>query len=503
MTGDNSAPADDRLCDLLIRGGDVIDGSGAPAVRADVAVRDGRIVAVGEMDAPAKCVIDAAGMAVTPGFIDVHAHDDAAVLATPMDFKLMQGVTTDIVGNCGAGLAPVEGQAGPAMPGIEIVLGPVPDPRWRSFSEYMQAVDDAHPAINVACLVPHGVVRNRVLGMSPRAPDAAELVEMRDHAAEGMAAGAVGLSTGLIYPPGSFARTDEIVEVARAAAGHGGVYVSHIRDEGEGLLEAVQEAITIGREAGLPVQISHHKAGGPVVWGKTADSIALIEAQRSAGLDITFDVYPYTAASTILSAFARAGLERLDPDSVLVASTRARPEWEGKTLTQIGGLLDLPWADATRRVLAEEPAAVAIFYLMDEADVQRVLAHPLCMIGSDGIPSPTGKPHPRLYGTFPRVLGRYVRKERLFPLGEAVRKMTSLPARRFGLTGRGELREGFAADIVIFDPATIEDTATYEDPRQYPAGVEYVIVNGEVAAERGAQTEARAGRVLRRDRATV
>lgn len=314
-----------------------------------------------------------------------------------------------------------------------------------------------------------------------------------------MAAGALGLSTGLIYPPGIFARTREIIELAKAAAGAGGLYATHMRDEADNLLDSLAEAATIGREAGLPVQVSHHKASGRNNYGRTAESIRFIEEQCDAGLDITFDAYPYTAASTILAVMLNAP-EGATPEDVLVASVKEKREYEGKTIGQIAEMMDLPAEQAMLRVIQEEPAAVAVFFIMDEADVQRVLAHPLCMVGSDGIPSPTGKPHPRLYGTFPRVLGHYVRDERLFSLEEAVRKMTGLPARRFGLRDRGELREGWAADIVIFNPATIADIATYEDPRRYPQGIEYVIVNGQVAAERGKQLAPRAGRLLRRGR---
>ncbi len=500
-------PGSGEPFDLLIRGGSVVDGTGSPAFPADVAVRSDRIAAVGEVAGPARRVIEARGLVVAPGFIDVHAHDDAAVLATPaMDFKLMQGVTTDIVGNCGAGVAPADD----AFPdyfraGVANVLGPLPEQRpdgrpsvpWRSFGEYMAAVDEARPALNVGCLVPHGVVRFAALRLERRSPGAGELAAMREMVDEAMAAGALGLSTGLIYPPGSFAETEEIIELAKVAAAAGGVYASHIRDEAERLLEAVAEAVEVGRKAGLPVQISHHKAGAPPIWGKTKESIAFIEKERQEGMDITFDVYPYTAGSTVLAAIAGAGRE-YDTDTVLVASVSGRREFEGKTLTELAALLGVEPREAAARVLSEEPAAVAVFFCMDEADVQRVLAHPLCMIGSDGIPSASGKPHPRLYGTFPRVLGRYVREEGLLGLEEGVRKMSGLPARRFGLKERGELQEGWLADVVVFDPRTVADRATYQEPRQYPAGVEYVIVNGEVAAEGGRQTAARAGRVLRR-----
>jgi N-acyl-D-amino-acid deacylase len=488
----------EKSYDLLIRGGTVVDGTGAPGVRADVAVDGGRIAAIGApSNEPAVRTIDAAGRIVAPGFIDVHAHDDAAVLTTPMDFKLMQGVTTDIVGNCGAGIAPHNPERG-SVPAISMVLGEIGEASWRSFGEYMAAVERARPAVNVACLVPHGVVRYAAIGMDMRAPAPGELDEMREHVREGMAAGAVGLSTGLIYPPGRFAETDEIIECAKEAAAQGGVYVSHIRDEGERLMEAVEEAVRIGAEAGLPAQISHHKASGEKSWGRTRDSISYIEGRRAAGQDVTFDVYPYTAASTVLSAFI-VQPEGADPDSVLLASVPGRPELEGKTLRQAAEELDLPVEDATSSILRAAPGAVAIFFTMDEADVQRVVSHEMCMIGSDGIPTPGGKPHPRLYGTFPRVLQKYVREERLLSLEEGVRKMTSLPARRFKLGKRGELREGWSADIVVFDAGAIADVATYEEPRQYPAGIDYVIVNGTVAAESGRQAERHAGTLVRRE----
>ena len=486
--------------DLLIRGGTVVDGTGSPGLRADVAVDGERIAAIGDLAGEAAVrEIDAAGRIVAPGFVDVHSHDDAAVLTTPMDFKLMQGVTTDIVGNCGAGIAPRKPERG-LVPAISMVLGEMGEATWRSFGEYMAAVEKSEPAINVACLVPHGVLRYAAIGMDTRPPAPGELDEMREHVREGMAAGAVGLSTGLIYPPGRFAETGEIIECAKEAAALGGLYVSHIRNEGERLMEAVAEAVRIGAEAGLPAQISHHKASGARSWGRTKDSIAYIDERRAAGQDVTFDVYPYTAASTVLSAFI-AQPEGADPDSVLLASVPGRPELEGKTLRQAAKALDLPVEDATAAILRNSPGTVAVFFTMDEADVQRVLSHEQCMIGSDGIPTSGGKPHPRLYGTFPRVLGKYVREERLLTLEEGVRKMTSLPARRFKLGRRGELREGWCADIVVFDAGTIADTATYEEPRQYPAGIDYVIVNGIIAAEDGRQAERHAGTLIRRETA--
>jgi N-acyl-D-aspartate/D-glutamate deacylase len=485
--------------DIIIRGGTLVDGTGAPGRRADVAVRGDRIAALGDLvDADAARVIDATDRVVAPGFIDVHSHDDAACLTSPLDFKLMQGVTTDIVGNCGAGVAPAFPGGGRGLPGVELVLGPLPPASWSTFGEYMDVVEAARPAINIGCFVPHGIVRFKHLGMDRRAPDAAELASMQADVDEGMAAGALGLSTGLIYQPGTYAETDEVIALASVSAKHGGMYMSHIRNEAEALIEAVEEALTIGREAEARVQISHHKAAAPEVWGKTADTIRMIESARDAGVDVAFDAYPYTAGSTILAA-AQAVRREIDPDAIVVASTQSHPEYEGRSLRQIGEMvgLDEPH-EIVRRVLSEEPTAVAIFHSMHEDDVRRVLSHPLCMVGSDGIPTPTGKPHPRLYGTFPRVLQRYVREEGVLSLEEVVRKMTSLPADRFQLAGRGRLKEGSFADVVVFDPQTIEDVATYESPRQYPKGMDYVLVNGAVAAEGGRQVSTNTGRLLRR-----
>ena len=483
--------------DVLIRGGTVVDGTGAPRARADVAIRGDRIAAIGSLaDAEASRVIDAGGLTIAPGFIDVHSHDDAACLTTPLDFKLMQGVTTDVLGNCGAGIAPYNPKQ-PANMIVGNVLGEMPEATWRTFGEFMRVVEQANPAINVACLVPHGAVRYATLGMKSRAPSDAELDQMREHIDEGMAAGAVGLSTGLIYPPGAFASTDEVIECAKIAAQHGGVYVSHIRNEGDRLIEAMEEALHIGKQGELPVQVSHHKAGSPAVWGKVRETIAMMDARRAAGQDVTFDVYPYTAASTVLSAFAAAA-EGLDFDLVLLATVPGHEELEGKTLRESSDILGVPAEQAASRILRDSPGTTAIFFLMNEDDIRIVISQPECMIGSDGLPTPGGKPHPRLYGTFPRVIQRYVREEAVLSLEEAVRKMTSLPADRFKLAGRGRIAEGAFADLVVFDPAKIEDVATYDEPRQYPTGIEYVLVNGNIAAESGRQAERSSGRLLRR-----
>jgi N-acyl-D-amino-acid deacylase len=489
--------------DLLIRGGRLIDGTGAPARAADLAVAGGRIAALGTIEGEAAAVIDAAGLVVCPGFIDVHSHDDVALINVPgLDFKAAQGVTTVVCGNCGAGAAPANERLQQFYRrGVEGILGPVEEFRWRSLGEFYQAVRAAQPTVNAAFLVPHGALRVAAMGWENRPPSDAELAAMKELLAEGMAAGAVGMSTGLIYPPGAFAETKELIELATVVAQYGGIYASHIRNEAAHLLEAVREAIRIGEETGLPVQISHHKASGPANWGMTEQSLPIIDEARARGLDVTIDAYPYTAASTALAAIAPRGrlAERMDPHDVMVASVKHQHQYEGKRLDEIASMMDLPVEEATSRLLREEEnSPVAVMFIMEEGDVRRVLQHHTCMIGSDGIPSPTGKPHPRLYGTFPRVLGRYVRDEGLLSLEEAVRRMTSLPARTFRLADRGELREGAWADLVVFDPDSIADTATYEEPRQYPRGIATVIVNGQVVVEGGRPHQRPAGQVLSR-----
>jgi N-acyl-D-amino-acid deacylase len=496
--------SDTATPDLVIRGGTVYDGTGAPGVRADVAVRGDRIVAVGQLPARGGAEIDATGLAVSPGFIDVHSHDDFAVLLEPrMPFKVMQGVTTDIVGNCGSGVVPFEA-------GLQrfsrFVPGAAP-PRWDSFATYLARVQEAGPSLNVAVLVGHGTLRAGAMGADERAPGPAELDRMRAWVREGVEAGAVGLSTGLIYEPGRYARTAEIVELARELRGDGGLYATHMRNEAAGLLEAVREAIEVGERAGVPVQISHHKASGRDNWGRVRDSLALIEAARAGGADVTADQYPYTAGSTSLhaviqnGAFRRdspGGLGNLSGREVLIASAPRQPAWEGQTLAALAAGWGLPDDAAAARVVAETgEACFVVVFTMDEGDVRTVLAHPTTMIGSDGVPAGS-KPHPRLYGCFPRVLGHYTREERVLELPAAIHKMTGMPAAKFRLADRGVLRAGAFADLVVFDPASIRDVATYDDPCRFPEGIRAVYVNGSAVARDGAHTGARPGRALRR-----
>ncbi|MEX2245539.1 MAG: D-aminoacylase [Dehalococcoidia bacterium] len=489
--------------DLIIRNASIVDGTGAPARNGDVAISGDRIEAVGDVSGEATREIDAGGHTVAPGFIDVHAHDDAAVIRDPrVDFKLMQGVTTDVTGNCGAGVAPASDEFRRYFPaGFGAIMGEMDLP-WSTTAEYFAAVDAAHPACNVAAYVPHGVLRYNAMGLERREPSEGELARMSELLEEGMQAGAIGMSTGLIYVPGTYAKTPELVELARVVAKHGGIYTSHIRNEGAGVLDAVGEAISIGEQAGCGVQISHHKSSGPGAEGLTKKSLPFMAEARARGVDVTIDVYPYIASSSSLAAMFRVGREAMfESVPAIIASVKYNHEkYEGKYISDIAAELDLPVGEAVRKVLAdEENTPSVIMFVMDAADVRRVVMDEHCMVGSDGLPT-EGKPHPRLYGTFPRVLQQYVREEGVLTLEDAVRKMTSLPARKHRLHERGELRPGWSADIVVFDPATIADVATYQDPRQHPPGIDYVIVNGQVAAEGGRQTDARAGRMLRRGR---
>jgi N-acyl-D-amino-acid deacylase len=490
--------------DLVIRGGTVFDGTGAPGVRADVAVSGEKIAAVGTVAERGSTEIDARGMAVSPGFIDVHSHDDFAVLLDPaMPFKVMQGVTTDVVGNCGSGVVPYDA----AIRRFSRIHPGAAPPSWTGFGQYLERVQEAGPSLNIAVLMGHGSLRAGAMGLAQRPPTAGEMDQMRAWVREGVEAGAVGLSTGLIYEPGRYARTEEIIDLAREMGPRGGLYATHMRDEAAGLLDSVREAIRIGEEGGVSVQISHHKASGQGNWGKVRDSLRLIEEARGRGLDVHADQYPYTAGSTSLFAIVQNGAFRSDSpggvgslsgDAVLIASAPKNPDYEGRRLGQLAAEWKLDTAAAAARVIQEEgEACFVVIFSMDEADVRTVLAHPSTMIGSDGVPAAGSKPHPRLYGCFPRILGHYVREEKVIDLPTAIHKMTGLPAAKFGFTGRGAVREGAVADLVVFDPATIADLATYEDPRRFPAGIRAVFVNGTAVARDGRHTGARPGRALR------
>jgi N-acyl-D-amino-acid deacylase len=487
------------LLDLAIRGALVLDGSGASPFEADVGVRGDRVEAVGRLpEGGARREVDAAGRVLAPGFVDAHTHDDGALLAHPgMEFKLSQGVTSVVVGNCGFSAAPrLPGRA--AAPASGGLVGPGAD--WTDLAGYLAALERARPAVNAVALVGHNQLRAQCVGLERRAPTAPELAAMRAEVERALEQGACGLSTGLVYTPGRYAATEEVIELARPLRGHGALYATHMRNEGDQLLESIEETLRIGREADCAVHVSHHKAAGLRNFGKVRASLARIDRANAEGQDVTLDVYPYTASSGPMAEYFR--LDALDLELAAVtriASCPDFPAFEGRALPELAAERDVSLEDLTRQVLGAPRAreTICIQFIMDEADVEENLRHPLAMIGSDGIPDLRGRPHPRLFGTCPRVLGRYVRERRVLPLAEAVRRMTSLPCERFGLVGRGRVTAGAFADLVVFDPAQVADAATYEEPKRESRGIELVVVNGAVAFEGGRHTGAGAGRALR------
>jgi N-acyl-D-amino-acid deacylase len=485
--------------DLVFRQATVIDGSAAPGFVADVAVEGDRIALVGSAG-PGQAEVDARGLVLCPGFVDTHSHDDGAFLRHPdMAFKLAQGVTTDVSGNCGFSTIPNE-------PGREYMPGDIagPDSRWTDLASYFAACLAKRPAINNLMLVGHNRVRAHVMGLERRAPTAAELADMRGHVAQAMEQGAAGLSTGLIYEPGRYAQTDEVIELAREVAPWGGLYATHMRNEADRLLEAVDEAITIAREAGVGLHISHHKAAGKRNWGRVSESLARVDAAHAAGTEITLDVYPYTAGSGPMWQYVN--LDAIDPEwaqGVMVASCPDFRQFEGRMVPEIAAAEGWSVEEAVRRILTSPNGrqVICIHFIIDEADIETNLRHPRMFIGSDGIPVLSGNPHPRLFGTMPRVLARYVRERGVLSLEEAIRRMTSAPCERFGLAERGLVKAGSFADLVLFDPGQIEDLATYEQPKQEPRGIRMVVVNGQASYVDGRHTGVGAGRMLRYRRA--
>jgi N-acyl-D-amino-acid deacylase len=511
-------PADAQAStyDLVLRNARIIDGSGKPAYRGDVAIRGDTIVRIARsITDPDVRAIDVGSQVVAPGFIDVHNHGRVGIFRLPTaDNLVRQGVTTAIEGPDG--------------------ISPVP------LAPFLERLAALQKSINIGTFIGHGSVRERVMGKINRQAVPEELGQMRSLVEQGMKDGAFGLSSGLIYVPGKFAPTSELVELAKVVGGLGGHYQSHIRDEGSRIVEAVQEAIAIGEQAGLPTQITHHKAVAPPNWGKSIDTLRLISAARARGVDVTIDQYPYasTGASfpTYIPSWAQEGgldatrnrLKDVDLRAKIKAHTirvlrfgassgdltkiaLARCAWDktlaGKTLADVvrmrGDDVTVDnGAEAVFWILEKGGCEAVVRDSLSEKDIERILKHPATMVASDGnIPGPTGDiasgvPHPRSYGTFPRVLGYYVRERKVLKLEEAVYKMTSFPARRLGLHDRGLIREGMKADIVVFDPARVRDTGTLENPKQYPEGIPIVIVNGEIVVEGGATTAARPGRVL-------
>jgi N-acyl-D-amino-acid deacylase len=474
------------MLDLLIEGGEVVDGSGSARQRADVGVRDGRITHIGELRGmPARERLDASGQVVAPGFIDVHTHDDRLLLEPPAGPhpKLTQGITTVVTGNCGISFAPLVTDTPPPAP---LSLLGADGWRYGRFADYLDALEQSGPALNAACLVGHSTLRVRHMDRVDRAATADECARMARDLDEALAAGAIGLSTGLYYPPAQAAPADEVIAAAAPLGAHGGVLAMHIRDEGDAIDSALREALHMGRALGVRTVLSHHKVVGRTNHGRSAQTLAMIE-RAAQDQPVCMDCYPYTASSTMLLPGRMA-----QSSEVIVTWSATDPSAAGRSVFSMAAE-----AGITPEAMAErlQPGG-AIYFAMSDEDVDRILRHPLAMIGSDGI-AHDERPHPRLWGTFPRVLGHYVRERRLMPLEQAIHKMTGLSAARFGLRDRGLLAPGHWADVVVFDPQRVQDRATFDAPVQASSGIAAVYVNGRLACRDGATVEAHAGRVLR------
>ena len=472
--------------DLILRNASIIDGTGGSAIFGDIAILDDYILAIGDVNhLNASQEINVLGNTVCPGFVDTHTHDDKVLLSDPkMSCKVSQGVTTVVTGNCGISLAPLKNcKTRPPSP-LDL-LASNEFQFFNKFHDYFHLISQEPPSLNVICQVGHTTLRVSCMDTYDRLSTAKEIKEMKKLLEYSLEEGAFGMSTGLFYSPANSASTYEIIELAKILQEYGALHTTHMRDEGENILESLRETFLIGTEANVPVVISHHKCSGKQNHGLSIETLELIDQARKVQ-NIGLDAYPYNASSTVLSAYGNYQVER-----VLVTWSETMPEAAGKELSEIATELGMSMKEAADYLC---PGG-GIFFVMDEEDVQRILAYPKTMIGSDGLPSDT-YPHPRLWGTFARVLGHYVRDVKLFSLEEAVRKMTSLPAACFGLKNRGVIKSGNYADLVIFDPDKISDTANFENPISHSIGINLVMVNGRVVWKDGEHTGERPGKAL-------
>jgi len=476
--------------DLVLRNAVIVDGSSAPRFEGDIAIRESVISRVGRIGSVrAQREIDLQGRVAAPGFIDAHTHDDRLMLSDPdMAAKVSQGVTTVVAGNCGISLAPMPGGLGGApTPPLDLLDDGGGWFRFAAFSDYVEELERRAPATNSVLLVGHTTLRVATMPEVERPANEQEIAQMRRLAREALAAGASGISTGLYYEPAAAAPTEEVIEVCRPLTEFDALYCTHMRNEADLVIDSLEESFRIGRELGVPVVISHHKVNGVRNHGRSHETLACIDRHRHEQ-SIGLDAYPYCAASTILTADRAAAASR-----TLVTWSKTLPQFAGRDLAEVAEEMAVSQDEAVARLI---PAG-AIYFSMDEADVQRILAYGPTMIGSDGLPH-DAFPHPRLWATFPRVLGHYSRELGLITLEQAVHKMTGLTARTYGLEGRGLLREGAWADVTVFDPDAVAEGATFEHPIAPARGIEFVMVNGAVVWEQGRPTGARPGRVLRR-----
>jgi len=530
--------------DIVIKGGEIFNGTGSPSFNADIGISEGKIIRIGEINDKGSKTIDAKGLVVSPGFIDMHNHADHAILAFPnAECYIIQGVTTSLVGNCGLSMAPINSHY---LDLTKTYLSPFLRTDfdyqwdWRTSKEYFEKISKNHTAINLAPLVGQGTLRIAVKGFEMTKASEEEMEKMKNILKQELEEGAFGLSTGLVYPPGSYSTTEELIELTSVLKKYNALYTTHLRNESDHLLESVEEAIKIGEENGISVEISHHKAIGKANWGKVKKSLKMLESAGHRGVDINCDVYPYTAAMTTVSSSLppwslEGGIEKMlarlknykerlkiEKDitegrmkgenwikgigwgNIMVAECPLDKDAEGKSLEMLfkeRNQFHQPFKALFDWLIKIKGEATMVFFCMDEEDVKTVISSPLSTIISDSwvmAPDGGGKPHPRGYGSFPRVLGKYVREEKTLTLEEAIKKMTSLPANKIGLKNRGIIKEGYWADITIFNKNKIKDKATFENPHQYPEGIYYVIVNGQVAVDNGKITGLKPGIILKR-----
>lgn len=535
------------MYDLIISGAKVVDGTGNPWFRSDVGIKDGKIQKIGKIDGKESNILCAEDKFLSPGFIDIHSHYDLDLLTYPKAInKIAQGVTTEVTGNCGVSMAPLEEQT--VLQLKEYVKG-ISDSKktdyewdWHTSTEYFDKAKENGLIENIAPLVGHGTIRLAVMGFEKRSPSKEELAEMKDLLAREMDEGVFGLSSGLIYPPGSFSETDELIQLSKVLKEYDGLYSSHVRSETDNIIEAYEEAIQIGKANEIRAQISHHKACGKRNWGKVRETLSLIETARKEGLDVTSDQYPYKASCTHLSAFLprwvheggvesllkrlrndrirkkiikqieeddaknwENGIKLVGLDNIVIASvkTEENKELEGLSLEEAANVKNKEPYEFIFDLLTGEEGQVKIFsFGVKEEDLRSVMKHPTTMFGSDGrgvsSKKPDGQPHPRNYGTFPRILEKYVRKENVLSLEEAIRKMTSFPAQKMGIKKRGLIKEGNWADLVIFNLQTLRETTNYENPPSLPEGIDCVFVNGEKVLEKNKFTENEPGMMLKK-----
>lgn len=528
------------MLDTIITNGKIIDGTGQPWFHGNLGIKDGKIASISHHVKDAHEVIDAQGKMISPGFIDSHCHSDLMILDFPeSEIKLQQGVTTEIVGNCGLAPVPVNPLNKADLQNyVEPVLGRAnKDWQWQTIQDYFNELDQQLISENVASYVAHGSVRISVMGFDNRPPTQQELEEMKHIVEEGMKAGAIGLSIGLLYSPGSYAAKEEIAELCKVVAKYNGIFATHIRGEGNNLIPSIKEVLWIAKESGVILQLSHLKAAGKRNWGKVNEAMELIEDARAEGMDVTCDVYPYSAGSTMLTTvfppWSLEGglsnvLKRLQDkatreemkaelkteqedwdnlvastgwDNVIIASVNSPSlkKWEGLSIQEFSNHFGKDPVDGAFDLLLEEGGNIGIvYYHMDEKDVQNVMTYQHSIIASDSLTCYSGKPHPRLYGTFPKVIDNYVKQNKILTLEDAIRKMTYFPAKRFGLKNRGLVHEGYAADLVVFDYDRVQDHATYDKPAQYPDGIDYVLVNGKLTTSFKKHTQHKCGCFIKR-----